>query len=490
MRINTLKIEGFNILDDDFFIDFNGSTNLSILIGKNGSGKSSIIEAIGIIFTSLYKGSKPPFYFVIDYDMFEQKLGIQYTEEQFTIRVNGNVYFLNDMKYLIDIGVKIIPDNIITYYSGSNLRLKKIFSFGKYVESPFLYVEDKQFKLIFLTLLSSNLESHRNFLNEHFMISRKPNFLVELKIKFFSTKFINTLKIIDHAFMTTMKYTLTIRDLLTIIRQDIQTSHYDSTEEILKELDELWQKIAVNDVLKECLDLPYRLNKNVFSIKLDNEVLENLIYQVGGEIDFFKSILNLMSRDLLIDTKFEFEKNTNTVDYTCLSEGEKQLITVVGIKELIAGESNLFLLDEPDTYLHPSWQNILINNFSQTSNNYTILTTHSANILKNISKKHIFILKNENNKINVFDPPKSTFGRDVNSILNEVMGVEERNGEIDKLLDSYFEAISKKAFTDAESIKNQILSLAQQHDEEFFAVDEPEFIRANAIIERMKILGR
>ena len=131
MRINTLKIEGFNILDDDFFIDFNGSTNLSILIGKNGSGKSSIIEAIGIIFTSLYKGSKPPFYFVIDYDMFEQKLGIQYTEEQFTIRVNGNVYFLNDMKYLIDIGVKIIPDNIITYYSGSNLRLKKIFSFGK-----------------------------------------------------------------------------------------------------------------------------------------------------------------------------------------------------------------------------------------------------------------------------------------------------------------------------------------------------------------------
>ena len=56
MKLNKLQINGFNILQNGFFIDFDNASNLSILIGKNGSGKSSILEAVGIIFKSLYKG--------------------------------------------------------------------------------------------------------------------------------------------------------------------------------------------------------------------------------------------------------------------------------------------------------------------------------------------------------------------------------------------------------------------------------------------------
>ena len=40
MKLNKLQINGFSILQNGFCIDFDKASNLSILIGKNGSGKS------------------------------------------------------------------------------------------------------------------------------------------------------------------------------------------------------------------------------------------------------------------------------------------------------------------------------------------------------------------------------------------------------------------------------------------------------------------
>lgn len=57
------------------------------------------------------------------------------------------------------------------------------------------------------------------------------------------------------------------------------------------------------------------------------------------------------------------------------------------------------------------------------------------------------------------------------------MEVDERNSQMDKLLDEYFEIISQKNFDNAERKKNEILKFAQEHDEEDFNVDEPEFVR-------------
>ena len=490
MKINSLKIEGFNVLDNDFFIDFNNSSNLSILIGKNGSGKSSILEAVGLIFKSLYTGVNPPFKFVIDYELYEYKIGIQYNDEDFTIRVNTTVYYLNDIDYLKNKGIKLLPDNIIAYYSGSNLRLKKVFNFGKYVQSPFLYVEDKHFKLILLTLLSSTFQSHKDFLNINFYVSNDNSFSFKLNIQLFSKKLIEQIMEIDENFIFYLKQGLNIQDLFEIIKQNISNNTSDNKEMILDELYNIWQNVIANKVFEYSLNKSYKFRNNIFQFSFNYEELEYFMYKIGGEIDLFRNLLDLTSKGILTNVNFKFKKNSNFVDYTAFSEGERQLITVVGLKELISGESNLFLLDEPDTYLHPSWQNLLVNKFLEKQSNYTFVTTHSANILKNISKKHIFILKNINNKIQVIEPPKSTFGRDVNSILNEAMGVDERNSEMDKLLDEYFTIISERDFNNANLKKEEILQLALDHEEERFGYDEPELIRANAIIERMKVLGR
>ena len=58
MRIKSLKVKDFYILKD-FEIKFNN--NLSVLIGENGSGKSTILELIADIFGHLHK------HFVLNY---------------------------------------------------------------------------------------------------------------------------------------------------------------------------------------------------------------------------------------------------------------------------------------------------------------------------------------------------------------------------------------------------------------------------------------
>ncbi|WP_323586789.1 AAA family ATPase [Aliarcobacter butzleri] len=490
MKLNKLQINGFNILQDEFLIDFDKASNLSILIGKNGSGKSSILEAVGIIFKSLYKGSNTPFTFVIDYHLGDKHIGIQNIEE-FTIRINADVYQIGEFKYLRETqGLDIFPDNIIAYYSGSNERLKKIFNFGKYLESPFLYLEDKHFKFILSSLISSNLDRHTEFLRENFQIEKNDSFQMKLKVKLFDKKLIEEIHPLDQYFKIYLRELLNIQDLLIITKQNLYQADSENIENILKSIEKIEIAIGASDLLRYCMRVPYRFKNGLFEFLIDFEESNNFIYEIGNEVNLFKNFLFLSSKGMLKDVETSFTKESDIVNHAALSEGEKQLITVVGIKELTTLEENLFLLDEPDTYLHPSWQNKLINQLNDKNEDYTLMTTHSVNILKNISKKHIFILKNIDNIIEIYEPPKSTFGRDVNSILNEVMGVDERNSEVDKLLDEYFAIISEKDFEKAEQKKNEILKLAQEHNEEFFSVDEPEFIRANAIIERMKVLGR
>ena len=43
------------------------------------------------------------------------------------------------------------------------------------------------------------------------------------------------------------------------------------------------------------------------------------------------------------------------VTYRDLSEGEQQLLLVLGLLKFTARDEALFLLDEPDTHLNPIW---------------------------------------------------------------------------------------------------------------------------------------
>jgi predicted ATP-dependent endonuclease of OLD family len=66
MKLDKLTIYNFKNLQD-FEIDFNEKSLVTVLIGQNGTGKSNLLEALAIIFRDLDLGETPTFKYQIGY---------------------------------------------------------------------------------------------------------------------------------------------------------------------------------------------------------------------------------------------------------------------------------------------------------------------------------------------------------------------------------------------------------------------------------------
>ena len=66
MRIDWLKLSDFRNLRN-FEIDFDESQATTVILGRNGSGKSNLIEALVEIFRDLEEGRASKFFYQIKY---------------------------------------------------------------------------------------------------------------------------------------------------------------------------------------------------------------------------------------------------------------------------------------------------------------------------------------------------------------------------------------------------------------------------------------
>ncbi|MBP5684490.1 MAG: AAA family ATPase, partial [Bacilli bacterium] len=92
MRIKSLKVEDFFILKN-FKIDFNN--NFSVIIGENGSGKSTVLELIADIFGHLHK------FFILNdktaefVENYEIVYDFEKDDESYTIEIHSRQYVDN-----------------------------------------------------------------------------------------------------------------------------------------------------------------------------------------------------------------------------------------------------------------------------------------------------------------------------------------------------------------------------------------------------------
>lgn len=93
------------------------------------------------------------------------------------------------------------------------------------------------------------------------------------------------------------------------------------------------------------------------------------------------------------------------LDLPKLSEGEKKLILIYFMLNVLADENTLLLLDEPDAHIHIERKQDIIDMVSE-ANCFTIFTTHSPKILKCVSDENIRILRNTENGLEVINLDK------------------------------------------------------------------------------------
>lgn len=153
-----------------------------------------------------------------------------------------------------------------------------------------------------------------------------------------------------------------------------------------------------------------------------------------------------------------------------LSEGEKQLVAVIGAIHLINQPDNLVLLDEPDTHLNPQWSweypEMLTEAFdSQQRRRSTVLmATHNPVMISGLTKDEVLLAHPPSDGVSTFTRPvRNPRGQGVANLLcsEEFFGLPSSpDKETQKLLEERLKIIIKPDLTDAE--RTRLKELNQQ----------------------------
>ncbi|MGI0491888.1 AAA family ATPase [Alkalinema pantanalense CENA528] len=176
-----------------------------------------------------------------------------------------------------------------------------------------------------------------------------------------------------------------------------------------------------------------------------------------------------------------------------LSDGEKCLLAIVGdlarrlaianpgLSDPLQG-SGIVLIDEIELHLHPQWQRGIIPKLTSTFPNCQfILSTHSPQIISDVYPESIYVLQRTTQGL-IASRPTSSFGRDSNQILEELMDVPDRPERFKQELQALFRLIDEGNLEAAKQLKTEL--------EQQIGMDEPEFAKADVMIRRKEILGR
>ena len=141
----------------------------------------------------------------------------------------------------------------------------------------------------------------------------------------------------------------------------------------------------------------------------------------------------------------------------------------------------IVLIDEIDMHLHPGWQRMVLPKLMATFPNCQfIVSTHSPQILGEIDAARIRILSQDENNFIRLSVPKQSRGLSSNQILDELMkpltedrALSQNSNDAEKV-ESVFRLIEEEKFSEAEEEIKQLQLL--------FHGDTPELVRAKALI--------
>ncbi|MBS1780241.1 MAG: restriction system-associated AAA family ATPase [Bacteroidetes bacterium] len=471
------------------------------LVGLNGSGKSNLLEVVAEVFYYLEKYSESegknkkkhstPFGFEITYQIditYElarnsnlkniETLDWEGSREtivtivksanelpKITLESDGRVR----VEESTDPAMFILPNHIIGYSSGQNELISNPFIKLKY--EYFEQLEKKQ-------QADYNLELG---LTRLFFLDYETSHLITLINCLFSEE--NEVSVITNALK------LDKEDPLDSFEVIIRYTNYKNNRiKIARALEVAIEK------LKECattyeetgneLKLDYFVNKetrlafkrkfgsalilfrdfyylNLLNIHQEPVSVRRKIKEAPSNT--YDNLLHMIPTPPREDLNFCIDKmrlrktNGVLIKYKNLSDGEHQLMHVLGSMILLNTSGSLLLYDEPETHFNPDWRSKLISLINKTviekvqsdkiRKQEILITSHSPFIVSDCRPERVFIFKNGKTST----PKINTFGAAVSLITMKVFGKSETiselaNQKLDKIVQSY-----KKGTVDLQS---------------------------------------
>lgn len=409
-------------------IDFDQDHWVTVVIGWNGTGKSNVLEALAIIFRDLIaQERRPAFAFQLAYRMgagenvrhIHIDADPDRDKEPFTIHVatdaeargEGSLMSLIDgedpvsalrgktikLTTFLNADSEYLPRYVFSYYSGESPRMHEVFlPYLEKYDSKLRNGEDPGLKRLFYAM-----PVHSQFVLLAFMIKQSAE----------------------------------VRELL---ERDMGIDPDEGVESVLFVLKQPgWSKRRGNrkvdaggderfwgakGVVQTFLDKLQSISLAPIKVKRDKQITlwnkENTEFQylyvkdidslrelVGEQqpSQFFRDLESTYVSELIEEVRIRvrLKKNDGSVTFRELSEGEQQLLTVLGLLRFTAEDESLFLLDEPDTHLNPRWsvdyisylKQFIASGTRQEETSHILLTTHNPLAIAELDREQVQILR-------------------------------------------------------------------------------------------------
>ena len=437
MKLEYLYIHGYKNLDS-FEVYFDKDVSLLALAGKNGSGKSNVLEAIARIFSTVYAYEEmPDFTFDIGYAIHGDLVTITNKSSALVIVKNDKVIPWTKRR-------SVLPITLFLYYAGETERFKSISDkaidkdFDKSVKNgaapsykAISYLSVNDFGLSMLVNRCFNLDVSNTINNILGIEAISKKCAIHLKRPIWGKR-----GTADN-FWNAKGY---IEEILNFLKAN-GACRITSRE-------------AAIITLPDC-----------------EYIRDDLL----GPEGLFKSLKILQQAGILDHIEIDVIKEGVTFDCNELSEGEKQLANFISIVSFTRSYSALFLMDEFDSYLHPSWQRVFAGLvYQQDIAGQIVFTTHSPLTLSQMKNNNVFLLNNGK----IFESGLDPYNRNVSEIMEELMDVPLRPEHIMNMLNNFNKYIATKNIAAAKKIRQDLSVL--------LSADDPFFITADLSIARIE----
>lgn len=416
-------------------VEFDKDNLMTVIVGCNGSGKSNVLEALVSIFRNLDLGEAPPFSYVIRYRLGGGDNGRWITVDadpargtlakQYVIIVEKELKEgkfqskqpvpLSKVKRSKEGTADYLPNYLFAYYSGPSDRLENYFRkhrtdfYRKLLKNeidlkddirPLFYAKPFHSQFVLLAFfLSQQNDKEKTFLREqlgiegldsvHFVM-RKPEWAKKKNELFWGAY-----GVVRDFLDTLYPYSLA----------PVKVTREEKTSLTGKGLPNEFFHLFLPDV-ETLREFAQGLSPDVFFKMLESTLLSEIISEVSVRVKVSSSDQPLTFREL--------------------SEGEQQLLTVLGLLKFTGGKDSLFLLDEPDTHLNPAWAakylKFLRDFVPDHQTSYLLMVTHHPLAIAELAKEQIQVMSRANDgQVYAQEPEESPKGMGYGGILTSDM---------------------------------------------------------------------
>lgn len=133
------------------------------------------------------------------------------------------------------------------------------------------------------------------------------------------------------------------------------------------------------------------------------------------------------------------------------------------LENVLTETPGIVLIDEVDLHLHPVWQQRIIRDLQTLFPKVQfIVSTHAPSVISSVKRENMLVLDADGQPYTL---PVEVYGKDANSILSAVMDANHRPAEVQAMFDQFYLAVEKD-IPQAEAILNEIEALIGSEDPE------------------------